>query len=139
MLSASSPASTSSASTFSGSSTPRIANRILSRVRDFSVVLKQKTITNNLLDKALKLMQLSDSGLGPMDIKILRCIKDSYSGGPVGIEALSATLSEDRDSIEDVYEPFLLKEGYLLRTPRGRLISDKAKSYLSTIDHKEYF
>ena len=119
--------------------TPRIANRILSRVRDFSVVLKQKTITNNLLDKALKLMQLSDSGLGPMDIKILKCIKDSYSGGPVGIEALSATLSEDRDSIEDVYEPFLLKEGYLLRTPRVKLISDKAKSYLSTIDHKEYF
>jgi len=119
--------------------TPRIANRILSRVRDFSVVSKQKVVTKELLNRALKLMQLSDSGLGPMDIKILKCIQDNYLGGPVGIEALSATLSEDRNSIEDVYEPFLLKEGYLLRTPRGRLVSDKAKSYLSTIDLKENF
>ncbi len=119
--------------------TPRIANRILNRVRDFSVVLNQKVVTKELLNKALKLMQLSDSGLGPMDVKILNCILHNYSGGPVGIEALSATLSEDRNSIEDVYEPFLLKEGYLLRTPRGRLISDKAKMYLSTIEHKENF
>ena len=108
-------------------------------MRDFSVVLNQKVVSKELLNKALKLMQLSDAGLKPMDVKILKCILYNYSGGPVGIEAISATLSEDRNSIEDVYEPFLLKEGYLLRTPRGRLISDKAKSYLSTIEYKENF
>lgn len=110
--------------------TPRIANRILRRVRDFSIVDRKDSICEVAVAKALELMEIDEYGLDRMDRKILEVIHDYYSGGPVGIEALCATLSEDRTTIEDVYEPFLLKEGFLIRTPRGREISEKAKSHL---------
>lgn len=110
--------------------TPRIANRILRRVRDFSLVRGKKTICCDEVAKALELMEIDQSGLDRMDRKILSVINDYYSGGPVGIEALCATLSEDRTTIEDVYEPYLLKEGYILRTPRGRMLSDKSKEHI---------
>ena len=110
--------------------TPRIANRILRRVRDFALVEGQKTICPAHVNKSLELMDIDSSGLDRMDRKILQVIRDYYKGGPVGIEALCATLAEDRTTIEDVYEPFLLKEGFVLRTPRGREISDKAISHL---------
>lgn len=110
--------------------TPRIANRILRRVRDFSIVQKEEFISKASVEKSLNLMDIDFLGLDRMDRKIIQVIQEYYKGGPVGIEALCATLGEDRDTIEDVYEPYLLKEGFLLRTPRGREISEKAKEHL---------
>lgn len=110
--------------------TPRIANRILRRVRDYALVEKRSVVDADVVQKALSLMDIDEEGLDQMDRKILRVIEEYYGGGPVGIDALSATLSEDRTTIEDVYEPYLLKEGYLIRTPRGREISVKARNHL---------
>lgn len=110
--------------------TPRIANRILRRVRDYALVEKSEFVTPEIVKKSLKLMEIDRSGLDRMDRKILSVIRDYYNGGPVGIEALCATLAEDRGTVEDVFEPFLLKEGFLLRTPRGREISAKAREHL---------
>jgi Holliday junction DNA helicase RuvB len=110
--------------------TPRIANRILRRVRDFSLVKGESKISKESVEKSLGLMEIDHFGLDRMDRKILQVIEEYYKGGPVGIETLCATLSEDRMTIEDVYEPYLLKEGFLLRTPRGREISQKSKDHL---------
>ncbi len=113
--------------------TPRIANRILRRVRDYFLVHGTGQASVKDVDEALKLMDVDHMGLDRMDRKILQVIQDYYGGGPVGIEALCATLSEDRGTIEDVYEPYLLKEGLLIRTPRGRQNSDKARDHLRTL------
>jgi Holliday junction DNA helicase RuvB len=113
--------------------TPRIANRILRRVRDFSLVKGEAKISVESVNKSLGLMEIDHFGLDRMDRKILRVIEDYYKGGPVGIETLCATLAEDRTTIEDVYEPYLLKEGFLLRTPRGREISQKSKDHLTKV------
>ena len=113
-----------------GRGTPRIANRILRRVRDFALVDGTNQLGKEQVEKSLATMDIDRHGLDRMDRKILSVIKDYYSGGPVGIEALCATLAEDRVTIEDVFEPYLLKEGLLVRTPRGREITDKARSYL---------
>lgn len=113
--------------------TPRIANRILRRVRDFSLVKGETSISVESVKKSLALMEIDLFGLDRMDRKILRVIEDYYKGGPVGIETLCATLAEDRTTIEDVYEPYLLKEGFLLRTPRGREISQKARDHLALV------
>jgi Holliday junction DNA helicase RuvB len=110
--------------------TPRIANRILRRVRDFSLVKGETEISKNSVSQSLSLMEIDNYGLDRMDRKILQVIEDYYKGGPVGIETLCATLAEDRTTIEDVYEPYLLKEGFLIRTPRGREISEKSKNHL---------
>ncbi|WP_127715694.1 Holliday junction branch migration DNA helicase RuvB [Halobacteriovorax sp. HLS] len=110
--------------------TPRIANRILRRVRDYAIVSKNNYISDDAVEKSLDLMDIDSYGLDRMDRKIIQVIHEYYNGGPVGIEALCATLSEDRTTIEDVYEPYLLKEGFLIRTPRGREISQKAKDHL---------
>ncbi len=110
--------------------TPRIANRVLRRVRDFSLVRGKDVICPNEVSTSLGLMDIDSEGLDRMDRKILSVIRDYYGGGPVGIEALCATLSEDRTTIEDVFEPYLLKEGFILRTPRGREISEKANQHL---------
>ncbi|MBC7540621.1 MAG: Holliday junction branch migration DNA helicase RuvB [Bacteriovorax sp.] len=110
--------------------TPRIANRILRRVRDFSLVKGETLISEESVKKSLSLMEIDSLGLDRMDRKILQVIEDYYKGGPVGIETLCATLAEDRTTIEDVYEPYLLKEGFLLRTPRGREISQKSRDHL---------
>ncbi len=111
--------------------TPRIANRILRRVRDYSLVNDHKTISVDDVKKALELLDVDSLGLDSMDRKILKVIRDYYNGGPVGIEALCATLGEDKQTIEEVHEPFLLKEGLLLRTPRGRTLSDKAIDHIN--------
>ena len=113
--------------------TPRIANRILRRVRDFSLVKGENLISKASVEKSLQLMEIDHYGLDRMDRKILQVIEDYYKGGPVGIETLCATLAEDRTTIEDVYEPYLLKEGFLLRTPRGREISEKSREHLINI------
>jgi Holliday junction DNA helicase RuvB len=116
--------------------TPRIANRILRRVRDFALVKREDSIAVETVERGLEMMEIDYCGLDRMDRKILQVIQDYYAGGPVGIEALCATLSEDRSTIEDVYEPYLLKEGFLLRTPRGREISEKARLHLtSPVNH----
>ena len=110
--------------------TPRIANRIIRRVRDFAVVQGVKNLSKEQVKKSLSMMEIDEHGLDRMDRKILQVIEEYYSGGPVGIEALCATLAEDRLTVEDVFEPYLLKEGFLLRTPRGREITDKARNCL---------
>lgn len=111
--------------------TPRIANRILRRVRDFSLIDGSKKLEILQVRKSLSLMEIDERGLDRMDRKILKTIHDYYKGGPVGIEALCATLGEDRSTIEDVFEPYLLQEGYLTRTPRGREITQKSVDLLS--------
>ncbi len=113
--------------------TPRISNRILRRVRDYSLVNGNSIIKKMDVQESLKLMEIDCMGLDKMDRKIINVIESYYSGGPVGIDALCATLGEDRTTIEDVYEPFLLKEGFLLRTSRGRVTSQVAKEYLSAL------
>ncbi len=110
--------------------TPRIANRVLRRVRDFTLVDGASYISEEQVLKSLSLMEIDEHGLDRMDRKILQVILEYYGGGPVGIEALCATLGEDRSTIEDVYEPYLLKEGFLIRTPRGRELSEKGKNHL---------
>ncbi len=111
--------------------TPRIANRILRRVRDFALVNKAPTVGMKEVEAALSLLDIDHLGLDSMDRKILTVMKNYYSGGPVGIEALSATLGEDKQTIEEVYEPYLLKQGLILRTPRGRVLSEVASSHIS--------
>ena len=110
--------------------TPRVAIRILRRVRDFAVVEGCKVITDESVRHSLRLMEIDFQGLDSMDRKILRVIKDYYKGGPVGIKSLCATLGEDQNTIEDVYEPYLLKEGFILRTPQGRQISSLGEEVL---------
>ena len=114
--------------------TPRVANRILRRVRDLTLIQGSRDIRHEQVERSLQLMEIDSQGLDGMDRKILSVIQDFYKGGPVGIEALCATLGEDRLTIEDVYEPYLLKEGFLARTPRGRKTSEKAIEHL--LDHK---
>lgn len=111
--------------------TPRIANRILRRVRDFALVHEQNLIEADTADEALRLLDIDALGLDSMDRKILNVIKEHYAGGPVGIDALSATLGEDKQTIEEVYEPYLLKKGLLLRTPRGRVLSELASKHIA--------
>ena len=118
--------------------TPRIANRILRRVRDYILVHKKKIIGEEEVVEALRMMEIDNQGLDRMDRKILTVINDYYKGGPVGIDALCATLGEERSTIEDVYEPYLLKEGFLVRSPRGRMISDKTREHLQ-IEMKLFF
>jgi Holliday junction DNA helicase RuvB len=111
--------------------TPRIANRILRRVRDYALIEEHSEVEQSDVDKALNLLDIDSLGLDSMDRKILKVIKEYYSNGPVGIDALSATLGEDKQTIEEVYEPYLLKEGLLLRTPRGRVLSEKALKHIA--------
>ena len=111
--------------------TPRIANRILRRVRDFALVQNHSKVELEDVQEALALLDIDSLGLDSMDRKILTVIKNYYQNGPVGIDALSATLGEDKQTIEEVYEPYLLKEGLLLRTPRGRTLSEKAINHIN--------
>lgn len=111
--------------------TPRIANRILRRVRDFALVNEKKIVGTDEVKSALSLLDIDDLGLDTMDRKILSVMKNYYQGGPVGIDALSATLGEDKQTIEEVYEPYLLKQGLILRTPRGRVLSENASDHIS--------
>jgi Holliday junction DNA helicase RuvB len=100
--------------------TPRIANRLLRRVRDYAQVRADGIITQEVADKALKMLEVDEQGLDQMDRKLLLTIIEKFDGGPVGLETLAAAISEEKDTLEDVYEPFLIQLGYLERTPRGR-------------------
>ena len=106
--------------------TPRIANRLLRRVRDFAQVRAEGVISAPVADQALAMLEVDQLGFDKMDRAILLTIIDKFSGGPVGVETLAAAIGEERDTIEDVYEPFLIQEGYLSRTPRGRMATPLA-------------
>ena len=110
--------------------TPRVAGRLLRRVRDFGAVAKSKQVDNEIADHALRRLDVDKYGLDAFDRRYLNCILQNYGGGPVGIDTLAAALSEERDTLEEVIEPFLLKLGFLQRTPRGRMISDAGCEYL---------
>ncbi len=110
--------------------TPRIAGRLTRRVRDFALVDKVKTVDAKTADAALLKLEVDKQGLDSMDRRYMRCIVDNYGGGPAGIETISAALSEQRDVLEEVVEPYLLQCGLIIRTPRGRMISDGGYKYL---------
>ncbi|TXK73466.1 Holliday junction branch migration DNA helicase RuvB [Paenibacillus sp. N3.4] len=110
--------------------TPRIANRLLKRVRDFAQVKGDGIITLDIARDALKLIQVDDLGLDEIDHKMLRAIIQSFQGGPVGLETIAATIGEESQTIEDVYEPYLLQIGFLQRTPRGRTVTPQAYHHL---------
>jgi len=114
--------------------TPRIANRLLKRVRDYADVRGDGVITEKLARFALNELEVDVLGLDPMDRRILTLIRDKFSGGPVGIETLASALSEESDTLEEVYEPFLIQEGLLQKTPRGRVITDASLKHLESID-----
>jgi len=105
--------------------TPRIANRLLRRVRDFAIVKGKGKIDIETADKALLMLEIDSIGLDRLDRKILNTIIDFYKGGPVGVDTLAASIGEERSTIEDVYEPYLLQIGFLNRTPRGRVVTEK--------------
>ena len=111
--------------------TPRIANRLLKRVRDYASVLGDGKITEQIAKIALEKLEIDDLGLDNIDRKILKTIVLNYSGGPVGIETLSSTIGEEVETIEDVYEPFLMQMGFIARTPRGRTATPKAYEHLN--------
>lgn len=113
--------------------TPRIANRLLKRVRDYAQVLDAEVITREIADEALCLEGIDSGGLDELDHRVLNTIIRVYRGGPVGIEALAATLNEEVDTLVDVVEPFLLKEGLLIRTPSGRKVTDLTRRYLGIL------
>jgi len=106
--------------------TPRIANRLLKRVRDFAEVKAEGIITLEVADKALLAMEIDKRGFDPMDQRLLLAILDKFNGGPVGLDTLATSLSEDKETIEDVYEPFLIQQGFIKRTPRGRIATPAA-------------
>ncbi|UOQ46268.1 Holliday junction branch migration DNA helicase RuvB [Halobacillus salinarum] len=106
--------------------TPRIANRLLKRVRDIAQVEGEETISKEMTNKALEMLQVDDKGLDFIDHKLLLGIIDGFNGGPVGLDTIAATIGEESQTIEDVYEPFLLQIGLLQRTPRGRVVTPKA-------------
>ncbi|MEO0799744.1 MAG: Holliday junction branch migration DNA helicase RuvB [Pseudomonadota bacterium] len=110
--------------------TPRVAGRLLRRVRDFATVTKADAITADVADRALKMLEVDGAGLDALDHRYLRCIALDYDGGPVGIETISAALSEPRDAIEEIVEPYLLQSGFVGRTPRGRIMTLKAYRHL---------
>jgi holliday junction DNA helicase RuvB len=110
--------------------TPRIANRLLRRVRDFAEVRADGVIRREVARQALKLLDVDEIGLEPMDRTLLRTIIEKYDGGPVGIETLAASIGEERDTLEDVYEPYLLQIGFLARTPKGRVATSSAWRHL---------
>ena len=110
--------------------TPRIAGRLLRRVVDFAVVESDGTVTQNLADRSLTRLGVDHLGLDSADRRYLSMIAENYAGGPVGVETMCAALSEARDALEEVIEPFLLQQGLIQRTPRGRTLAAKAWTHL---------
>lgn len=111
--------------------TPRIANRVLRRVRDYAQVRADGSICREIARDGLEMLEIDESGLDEADRRLLRCIIEKFDGGPVGVETIAAAISEERDTIEDVHEPFLIQSGFLNRTPRGRVATRLAYEHLS--------
>ena len=110
--------------------TPRIANRLLRRVRDFAQIKGKGVIDSEIADYALKKLEVDGKGLNEMDRRILHTIIDKFSGGPVGIGSLAVAVSEEAETIEDIYEPYLIQEGFMHRTPRGRVVTEAGYAHL---------
>jgi len=117
--------------------TPRVANRLLKRVRDFTQVKNAEKITESLARQALENLEIDELGLEPTDRHILTTIAEKFAGGPVGIQTLAAATMEEIETIEDVYEPYLLQIGFLARTPRGRVVTEQAYKHLGISCNKE--
>jgi Holliday junction DNA helicase RuvB len=113
--------------------TPRIANRLLRRVRDYAQVRADGVITKEVADAALLSLEVGRCGLDAIDRRMMQSIIEYYGGGPVGLDTLAATINEDAVTLEDVYEPYLLQNGYLTRTPRGRCVTRKAYEHLGLL------
>jgi holliday junction DNA helicase RuvB len=113
--------------------TPRIANRLLRRARDFAQVVGDGVITRDIADFALNALEVDEHGLDEMDKRILTCILDKYGGGPVGLNTLSIAVGEESGTIEEVYEPYLIQEGYIQRTPRGRELTSAGYALLGRL------
>jgi holliday junction DNA helicase RuvB len=109
--------------------TPRIANRLLRRVRDYAEVRGDGTVNGATADAALNMLAIDGEGFDSMDRRLLLSLLENFSGGPVGLDSLAAALSEERDTIEDIMEPYLIQQGYLMRTPRGRVATEKAYAH----------
>lgn len=117
--------------------TPRIANMLVRRVMDFALVAGQSNIEKDVVDAALERLGIDDGGLARMDREILRIIRDRHDSGPVGLEAVAAALNEERSTLEDVYEPYLVHKGYIVRTARGRMLSQLGTDHLRAAE-KEF-
>ncbi len=113
--------------------TPRIANRILRRVRDVAEVRHEGVVTTEIAEEALALLEVDAVGLERFDRELLRCVVERFGGGPVGLSTLAVALGEEAETIEDVYEPFLLQLGFLQRTPRGRIVTDLGRAHLGEV------
>jgi holliday junction DNA helicase RuvB len=113
--------------------TPRIANRLLKRVRDYAEVRGNGNINTDIAIKSLKMMEIDDLGLDDVDRNILRIIIEKFNGGPCGLQVLSSITSEEQDTIEEVYEPYLLQLGFLARTQRGRIATEEAYRHMGLI------
>jgi Holliday junction DNA helicase RuvB len=113
--------------------TPRIANRILRRVRDVAEVRHEGAVTTAIAEEALALLEVDGAGLERFDRELLRCIVEKFGGGPVGLSTLAVALGEESETIEDVYEPFLLQLGFLQRTPRGRIVTELGRGHLGAL------
>jgi Holliday junction DNA helicase RuvB len=113
--------------------TPRVANRLLRRVRDFAQVRAEGVVTQPVALDALKLLDVDQLGFDEIDRRLLLTIIEKYDGGPVGLGTIAASISEEREAIEDIYEPFLLQIGFLDRTPRGRVATPRAYEYFGLI------
>lgn len=111
--------------------TPRIAQRLLKRVRDYAQSESEDKITKETVQKTLEMLGIDQQGLDSLDKKILKVMVENFDGGPVGINTIAASLSEDRDTIENVYEPYLLKEGFIMRTARGRVVTEKVSKIIT--------
>ena len=111
--------------------TPRVANRLLRRVRDYAEVRADGHVSSETADAALELLNVDQEGIDVMDRKLLLTILEKFSGGPVGLDSLAAAIGEERDTIEDVVEPYLIQQGYMMRTPRGRVVTERAYHHFS--------
>jgi holliday junction DNA helicase RuvB len=119
--------------------TPRIANRLFRRVRDFAEIIGDGTVTTDITDHALGKLGIDKNGLDNTDFRYLKSIVEMFGGGPVGIETIAATISEEITTVEDVYEPYLMQEGYVKRTPRGRVATEKTYQALGITFYKGLF
>jgi len=117
--------------------TPRIANRLLRRVRDYAQVRADGQIDHDVARAAMKMLNVDPEGFDELDRRMLRTIIDNFDGGPVGVESLSAALSEERGTLEDVVEPYLIQQGFLVRTARGRMATSKAYRHLGLQPKRE--
>ena len=118
--------------------TPRIANRLLRRVRDYADIKADGRITNEVADLALNMLNVDASGFDHMDRRLMLAIMEKFDGGPVGVDSVAAAISEERDTIEDVLEPYLIQQGYLLRTPRGRMVTRLAYEHFGLQNPKKF-